>query len=63
MNQTVNHILSKEGILTTFSIAKKVARREILDLQKKLKEAKSKNPKLKKLITKKMLEEADRNRY
>ena len=59
MNST-QHILSKEGILTTFSIAKKVAKRDIVDLQKRLREAKSKNPKLKKLIAKKMLEETRR---
>jgi hypothetical protein len=57
MTQAVNHILSKEGILTTFSIAKKVARKDILLLQKKLAGVKDKNPKFKTLITRKMLEE------
>lgn len=57
MNQEVNHILSKEGILTTFSIAKKVAKKDILNLQKRLVEAQSKNPKIKKLLAKRMIEE------
>jgi hypothetical protein len=57
MTQSVNHILSKEGILTTFSIAKKVTKKDALALQKKLFGSNSKNRKIKKLLTKKMLEE------
>jgi hypothetical protein len=57
MNQIVNHVLSKEGILTTFSIAKKVAKKEILDLQKKLGVTKFKNKKFKNILAEKMFEE------
>lgn len=57
MNQEVNHILSKEGILTTFSIAKKVAKKDILNLQKQLELAKFKTSKFKKIFAEKMLEE------
>src|ERR1035437_666085 len=56
MNST-QHILSKEGILTTFSIAKKVSKKDILALQKNFLGDNFKNRKFKKLLTKKMLEE------
>ena len=38
--QTTNHILSKEGILTTFSIAKKVSAKDVKKLRDRLKSAK-----------------------
>ena len=38
--QTTNHILSKEGILTTFSIAKKVTAKDVKKLRDKIKSAK-----------------------
>jgi hypothetical protein len=38
--QTTNHILAKEGILTTFSIAKKVTASDIKTLRDKMKTAK-----------------------
>jgi hypothetical protein len=55
--QNINHILSKEGILTTFHIAKRVSKKDILRLQDKLKSDKTSDQKLRKLLAKKMAEE------
>lgn len=48
--QTANHILAKEGILTTFSIAKKVAAVDIKKLRDKLKSSKLDADKLQELL-------------
>jgi hypothetical protein len=55
--QTVNHILAKEGILTTFSIAKKVAARDVKKLREKLKTAKVDAEKLKELLRNAVIKE------
>lgn len=55
--QSVNHILSKEGILTTFHIAKRVSKKDILYLQDQLASDKTSDQKLRKLLAKKMAEE------
>lgn len=57
MTHTINHILSKEGILTTFHIAKRVSKKDILRLKDKLTSDKTSDQKLRKLLTKKMMEE------
>ena len=47
---TANHILAKEGILTTFSIAKKVTAKDVKKLRDKLKSAKIDSDKLQELL-------------
>ena len=58
VTQNINHILSREGILTTFHIAKRVSKKAILRLQNKLKSDKTSDQKLRKLLAKKLSEEA-----
>jgi hypothetical protein len=48
--QTANHILAKEGILTTFSIAKKVTAVDVKKLRDKLKSSKLDADKLQELL-------------
>ncbi len=48
--QTTNHILAKEGILTTFSIAKKVTAKDVKKLRDKIKSAKMDADKLHELL-------------
>lgn len=57
MTHAANHILSKEGILTTFSIAKRVPLKELHRLQKKIKSEKGLGPKVQKLLREKMMKE------
>lgn len=63
MAHTVNHILSKEGILTTFSIAKRISLKDVQILQKKTKgnkSSKSNEEKFKKLLKDRVMEETRR---
>ena len=59
--QTVNHILSNEGILTTFQIAKRISKKDMLrQFKNKLQEgckSKPSDQKLRKLLAKKIMEE------
>ena len=55
--QTANHILAKEGILTTFSIAKKVTAKDVKKLREKLKTAKVDSAKLNELLRKAVVKE------
>ncbi len=48
--QTTNHILAKEGILTTFSIAKKVTAKDVKRLRDKIKTAKMDAEKVQELL-------------
>ena len=57
MTKSANHVLAKEGILTTFSIAKRVPIKDVLRLQKKIKTEKTLGPKIKNALYKKMMEE------
>lgn len=57
MAHMANHILSKEGILTTFSISKRILIKDVLRLQKNIKIKKSLNPKIQNLLYEKMIEE------
>lgn len=50
MMHTANHILAKEGILTTFSIAKKVTARDVKKLRDKMKTSKMDAEKLQELL-------------
>ena len=50
MMHTANHILAKEGILTTFSIAKKVTAKDVKKLRDKMKSAKIDADKLGELL-------------
>jgi len=56
--QTASHILAKEGILTTFSIAKKVTAKDVKKLRDKLKIAKMDSDKLKELLRNAVIQEA-----
>ncbi len=49
--QTSDHILAKEGILTTFSIAKRVTAKDIKKICDKLKKSKVKEEKIQELLT------------
>jgi hypothetical protein len=55
--QTANHILAKEGILTTFSIAKKVTAKDVKKLREKLKTANLDSDKLKELLRNTVIKE------
>ena len=55
--QTANHILAKEGILTTFSIAKKVTAKDVKKFREKLKSAKVDADKLQELLRKSVVKE------
>lgn len=57
--QTANHILAKEKILTTFSIAKKVNVKEIKKLRSKLKNSKIDEEELQELLRKSVLKETE----
>lgn len=54
---TANHILAKEGILTTFSIAKKVSAKDIKRLRNKLKSNKEDAEKFQDLLKKAVIKE------
>lgn len=55
--QITNHILSKEGILTTFSIAKKVTARDVKRLREKMKNAKVNAEQLQSLLRQSIVKE------
>lgn len=55
--QTSNHILSKEGILTSFMIAKRITPMDIKRLKDSLKEDNVKPSKIQELLSKKIVEE------
>ena len=55
--QTANHILAKEGILTTFSIAKRVTAKDVKKLREKLKTAKVDSDQLKELLRNAVIKE------
>ena len=57
MMQSSNHILSKEGILTTFSISKRIPKKDALRIQKNFKLNKTVGIKLQKLLQKTIIEE------
>ena len=54
---TTNHILAKEGILTTFSIAKKVTAKDVKKLRDKLKSVKIDADKLQELLRSTVIKE------
>ena len=58
--QTANHILAKEGILTTFSIAKKITASDVKKLRKKLKSAKIDSNKLHELLKNTIIKETQK---
>lgn len=55
---TANHILAKEGILTTFSIAKKINAKDVKRLKNKLKKSKAKPEELNELLRKSVIKDA-----
>jgi len=55
--QTANHILAKEGVLTTFSIAKKVSAKDVKKLREKMKTAKIDAEKLQELLKNTIIKE------
>lgn len=57
---TANHILAKEGILTTFSIAKKVTAKDVKKLRDKLKSAKIDSDKLQELLRSTVIRETQK---
>jgi hypothetical protein len=57
---TANHILAKEGILTTFSIAKKVSAKDVKKLRDKLKSAKIDADKLQELLKSTVIKETQK---
>ncbi len=59
--QTTNHILAKEGILTTFSIAKKVTASDIKKLRDKIKTAKMDADKLHELLRMSIIENTQKD--
>lgn len=59
MAQSINHILSKEGILTTFSIAKRISVKDVQSLQKKIK-GKKNTENFKKLLKDKVMKETQK---
>ena len=56
--QMANHILAKEGILTTFSIAKKVTAKDVKKLREKMKSAKLDAEKFNELLKLAVIKEA-----
>ena len=58
--QTANHILAKEGILTTFSIAKKITATDVNKLRKKLKSAKVDSDELHELLKSTIIKETQK---
>lgn len=59
--QTSNHILAKEGILTTFSIAKKVTAKDVSKLRKKIKGAKMDAEKLQEMLASAIVKDTQKN--
>ena len=59
--QNANHILAKEGILTTFSIAKKVTAKDIKKLRDKMKNAKIDAKKMYELLQKSIVKETKKD--
>ncbi len=59
--QTSNHILAKEGILTTFSIAKRVTAKDVTKLRKKIKGAKMDAEKLQQLLMSTIVKDTQKN--
>lgn len=57
MFETANHILSKEGILTTFSIAKRISQKDIAKLRLKIKSNKIDKKKFQELLRLRVLDE------
>lgn len=55
--QMANHVLAKEGILTTFSIAKKVTAKDVKKLRNRMKSAKIDADKLNELLKKAIVKE------
>ena len=60
MAHMVNHILSKEGILTTFSIAKRISIKDVQSLRKKIKGNRATEEKFKKLLKDRVIEETNK---
>jgi hypothetical protein len=58
---TANHILAKEGILTSFSIAKKVTERDVKRLRDKLKTSKFNREKLDELLRISIIKETQKD--
>ena len=58
---TTNHILAKEGILTTFSIAKKVTAKDVKKLRDKLKSVKIDADKLQELLRNTVIKETQQS--
>jgi hypothetical protein len=59
--QLTNHILAKEGILTSFSIAKKVTARDVKKLRDKMKNAKVDADKLQELLRQAIVKETQKS--
>lgn len=59
--QITNHILAKEGILTNFSIAKKVTARDVKKIRDKMKNAKVDADKLQELLRQAILQETQKS--
>ncbi len=61
--QTANHVLSKEGILTTFSIAKRITAKDIRKISQKLKRSKShaNSEELQDLLKEKIIKDTQKN--
>ncbi len=57
MIETANHILSREGILTTFSIAKRISKKDIEKLCQKIKSDKTNTKKFQNILRKTIMEE------
>ena len=60
MLETTNHILSEEGILTTFAIAKRVSAKDVKKFQQKIKLNKISAEKFQELLYKSVLEETQK---
>lgn len=60
MIETANHILSKEGILTTFSIAKRISKKDMQKLRQKIKSNKFDAMKFQDFIKKSIVEDTKR---
>lgn len=58
---SANHILSKEGILTSFSISKKISAKQVKLLRDKIKSADTDKTKLQELLTKAIIEETKKS--
>lgn len=60
MSHSINHILAKEGILTTFSIAKRISVKDVQSLQKKIKGKKDTEENFKKLLRDRVMMETQK---